>query len=257
MGRCDYDAQRMPLPNPENASVRDPPQGCPAHAFAVWLATPQAVGAFDASRLTDSDRQRLDSIRHPQRRQEFTVSRALLSQVSPAIASRSLSHSHGHAALAQGPCDCAIGVDLERHQPRDALRIARFGFAPEEYAALQELRGPALERAFYAMWVMKEAAAKAFQLPLLDALRRCIFVPGPDGWSGSIPTQRHWSLVVYAPRPDWSLALVAAANVDAADVQTYEWPPRQPAKWPQVVSLSAGPDRLATSGAGVGLLENH
>lgn len=226
------DAILDPLCDPPTDSAFRPDVTPPAAAgLQLWLASPQGLRHFDPATLTASDRRRFDAMRNPRRREEFAVSRALLAHAGIAAPSLSLSHSGGHAALVWGPADCEVGVDLEQHRPRDAASIAQFAFSRAESDALLALTSLQRERMFYSLWVMKEAMAKALQLPLLAALRSCVF-RWHGGWSGAVPTQRPWSLIVLEPRPGMSLAVACVGDDGAAafGLEILEWPPGYPAR---------------------------
>jgi 4'-phosphopantetheinyl transferase len=215
-----------------------PPQ---SGVVSVWLALPQSINFFDAAQLSEAERERFAARRSPQRRGEFAVSRALVSRVgAPREAATSLTHGSGLAAMACGPPDSLIGVDLERHRRRDVLSIARFAFAPAESAALAALPAARQLHHFYTLWVMKEALAKALQLRLMDALANCVITATKDGWRGAIPTAHPWRLAVFEPQPDLSLA-VACVGATAGDlrVECAEWPPTRSVEWPVAASLGA------------------
>jgi hypothetical protein len=222
--------------------------------FQLWFASPQTPDHFDPAILTEPDRRRFDSMRHPRRREEFSLSRALLARAAvPATASLSLSHSGGHAALASGPAGCAVGVDIERHRARDVASIAQFAFSESESAALLALAPPERERLFYLLWVMKEAFAKALQLPLLEALRSCIFNQRGSSWFGSVPTRHCWSVLAFEPRPKISLAIACVANQAEglartgleASIETREWPLAPPDGWcwPRMAAITSAEER--------------
>lgn len=224
-----------------------------AAGFQLWFASPQALCHFDPAMLSAADRHRFDAIRNPQRREEFSVSRTLLAHVAvPAASAWSLSHSNGHAALAAGRAGWAagwtIGVDLEQHRPRDVGSIAQFAFSERESSMLLALASPQRERLFYLLWVMKEALAKALQLPLLEALRSCAFNLQGGSWSAAIPTQRCWSVTAFEPRPKMSLAVACVGNEGEAlscpEIEIWEWPTAppvrsRPAQWPCVTAVDS------------------
>ncbi|HKE96981.1 MAG TPA: 4'-phosphopantetheinyl transferase superfamily protein, partial [Povalibacter sp.] len=164
---------QAPIPSARQVISGNEP-GASAARVALWLASPLARRHFDPSRLNDADAGLSRTLRNPDRAEEFVISRSLQQYLAtPATTPQSLSHSGRYAALALAPAGIRVGVDIEQHRPRDLLAIARFAFAAEESAALAELEGAALEQEFYARWVMKEAMAKALQLPLLVASREC------------------------------------------------------------------------------------
>jgi len=206
------------------APVRAARPAAPARRLSIWLAPPEAADAFEVSKLSEADRQRWLGLTNRQRREDFAVSRALLNRVSPrANDVSSLSHSGGHAAICLGPAGCRVGVDVEWHRARDVIAIARFAFDAEELAALEAATSPQRERLFYAMWVFKEAAAKALRLDLPDALRHCTLVPHPDGLTGVIPTHECWAAWIYEPRPGLSLAAIQVGGAPEREPLCLDW----------------------------------
>jgi hypothetical protein len=93
---------------------------------------------------------------------------------------------------------------------------------------------------FYTLWTLKEAFAKALQLDLVDALRRCIFWMDGSEWRGLVPTDAPWSAAVFQPRPD---IFIAAAWIgdETAPLERWEWPPQQRADWPLIAACAAAP----------------
>ncbi len=139
--------------------------------------------------------------------------------------------------------DEQIGVDLEFVRARDAAGIAELSFDAGESRSLASL--PPAERLphFYELWTLKEASAKALELDLLTALRRCRFHREATGWRGDLPTDRQWSAVVFAPRPEFRLAAVRLSVDPAAGTPalpaTHEWPEPACAPW-EVIARFAG-----------------
>lgn len=80
-----------------------------------------------------------------------------------------LSHSGGHALIAVAG-DAALGVDLQRcDRSRDLHGLAHRFFAPLEVEALEALGdgdGAPFARAFFRLWVCKEAYLKALGLSI-------------------------------------------------------------------------------------------
>lgn len=241
----------MHAPTPSVAEIvqESPESGLPSGRFSVWLASPLARGHLDAARLSERDALRSESIRNPARAEEFAVSRSLLQYIAvSAEASMSLSHSSRYAAVALAPAGTSVGVDIELHRPRDLLRIARFAFAPDECAILEGLRETELERAFYTRWVLKEAFAKALQLPLLEASRQCSFFEDAAGWQGSVPDSRPWQVYAYEPLARMSLAVAFIGTAAPVAPRMYEWPPPRLMKWKTIAAI-------ASAGAKSALLE--
>jgi len=103
--------------------------------------------------------------------------------------------------------DHDVGIDVEHLGRRvRALDISRRHFAPQEAAALAALRNP--EQPFYALWVLKEAYAKALGMGLTLPLDRCTFEVGPQGQVGAERTNvTDWRFRLWAPTPDHVMAL--------------------------------------------------
>lgn len=206
----------------------------------VWLGAPEAERYFEPNALSEADRQRYAGLRAPRARQEFAVSRALKASAQlHARGPTSLSHSGGWAAVAVGPQDCRLGVDIEFHRPRDLLGIARFAFDPTESRALEGADTVQRSRLFYALWTMKEAMAKALALPLLVATRQCVFAPDAAGWRGTAPTVECWEARVFQPRPALTLSLVILGSGVSGSVITYEGPPTTPVSWESIATVSS------------------
>lgn len=201
---------------------------------ALWLGLPTARRHFDPSVLSAEDHARYVNNRGARRRADFEVSRALLAFADVGTSAHSLSHSVEHAALLVAPVGCRIGVDLESNRPRDVLRLARFAFHERELAALEATPDEARSTLFYTLWTLKESFAKALQLDLVDALRRCVFWREDGEWRGTVPTTEAWSAAVFQPRPHFMLAVACVGAEDLPPFQQWEWPPRQRGDWPLI-----------------------
>lgn len=80
----------------------------------------------------------------------------------------SLSHSDSHVAIAIAKAN-AVGVDIERSPPRNALHdLIDVLCAPVEAAALETLPIAARTPALLALWTRKEALLKAFGIGLRE-----------------------------------------------------------------------------------------
>ncbi len=210
----------------------------------VWLASPDAAASLDPAALDGPDRVEWETIHSERRRRDWASSRALLRAVQfPPGHNRSLSHSHGFAALSHAPTPVAVGVDVEWLSPRDYSGMARVAFSEAEADGLTSLqRSSDGCAAFYELWTLKEAFAKALQLPFLDALRCCCFGVTAGEAAAIVPTALPWQATVFAPRPRLRLAVVRVAPSLAALaglVKTMEWPPARDADWPVVRSLGS------------------
>ncbi|MCJ7451994.1 MAG: 4'-phosphopantetheinyl transferase superfamily protein [Steroidobacteraceae bacterium] len=211
----------------------------------AWLATPEAADRVDPSRLVGRDREEWSTLQTARRRRDWASSRALLS--AAAVASdqtSSLSHTHGYAALTLAPRAVAVGVDLEWLAPRDFRGMASVAYCAAECALLASLDDPQeLCATFYELWTLKEAFAKALQLPLVDALKQCRFVDAGLDRRADVPTTRHWRAMVFAPRPQLRLAVALIADAPEqldAPIGTFEWPQARHCDWAVTRSLTGG-----------------
>jgi 4'-phosphopantetheinyl transferase superfamily len=205
----------------------------------LWLATPEAAQHFDPTQLTDEDRDRMARLRRPQRSQEFAVSRALRAHArqhgARVARGESMSHSGGYAALARVEPAIRIGVDLELNRPRDTVVVARAIFTKSEMQALEAAADQQRDRLFYAIWTVKEALAKVLQLPLMEALRSCeVVIDGPT-WQVRSPVPGAGCVVLYQPRADLTLAVAWTGAI--LPIETWCWPPQQPASWPLIAAI--------------------
>jgi len=207
----------------------------------AWLATPDASGHLDIARLGEDEAARWREIRSTRRRRDWASSRALLAAVPAAgSCSRSVSHSHGYAALAMAEPALHIGVDVEATVPRDFLRLAEIAFFATEARFLATLDPALVAGRFYDFWTLKEAFAKALGLPLADALAQCRCVDEQGNVVPRIPAGRPWRATVFAPRPDLRLAVACIADSTGqlpGRVHTEEWPTPARARWPVVLDL--------------------
>lgn len=210
----------------------------------VWLATPEAAAAFDPLLLSEGQRREWAALRTPRRRLDFAASRLLLNRV-PGIEARphSLSHSHAWAAVAAAAPGSAVGVDIEWLKPRRICGMADVAFPREESAYLASI--PDADRrmaAFYELWTLKEACAKAFDLHFLDALRSCRFIGTDLGWHAALPVDAEWRARVYAPRPSLRLAVVwtvLAGVAEPVPFLAHELDPAESAQWPLLRTLGS------------------
>jgi phosphopantetheinyl transferase (holo-ACP synthase) len=219
--------------------------------LTVWLAGPAARLRFDAGAQTPEDRERWQQIVNPGRREEWEVSRALLSHVRSGFgvaapdARVSLSHSGGFAAVAASRMALRVGVDLECERERDVVRLARFAFSEHECVQLEALPVDARVARFYFLWTLKEAFAKALTLPLMASLARCTFATDENGeWHGTVPTGDAWIARVFRPATALTLSVVALlpANVPHGNfsVLAHEWPEERAGSWRSLATLRDG-----------------
>ena len=103
--------------------------------------------------------------------------------------------------------------------------------------ALEAAPGPEREQLFYAIWTVKEALAKALQLPL-DGRAALAARSWSTDRSGRSRHRRRTpgGVVLYQPRADLTLAV---AWIGAKlPIETWDWPPQQPASWPLIAAIS-------------------
>jgi phosphopantetheinyl transferase len=117
-------------------------------------------------------------------------------------ASLSLSHAGGWLAGALG-VGSAIGIDIEHHKPdRDFAALANTAFGPQER---RHVAGEGA-RAFYRIWTLREAMAKARGVGLSFVIDGCDHVtPGAPGAA-------HWDLHHSEPMPGLSVAVVVESR---------------------------------------------
>jgi len=132
----------------------------------------------------------------------------------------SLAHTRGWVACAAsgiGP----LGIDIERHRPgRNRSGIARSAFGPAE-----QQRAGAETRAFYRIWTLREAIAKATGDGLTLATdRRDRVHDGPDeGHWRALLDDRCWLLSHHCLQDDLNLATAVMLNDPAQTVAIQHW----------------------------------
>lgn len=207
----------------------------------AWLATPDAAGRLDVTRLSAEEAIRWSAIRTARRRHDWASSRALLAAVPAADpCSRSLSHSHGYAALLMADPALSVGIDVEAVIPRDFLRMAELALTADEANHLASLDPEQLPGRFYELWTLKEAFAKALGLSLAEALANCRWIDHRGNMVPSLPTTRPWRATVFAPRPRLRVAVACVGDSVGqleGQIRTQEWPTPVPSRWPVVLDL--------------------
>jgi hypothetical protein len=226
-------------PPAHTANIAELNEGPTSIEPTLWLGLPAAREYFDPATLSEADHSRFAALRGARRRADFEVSRALLAFADSSARERSLSHCAEHAALFIAPRGCRAGVDLEVERPRDVLRLARFAFHEREALALEAAPEAARLPLFYTLWTLKEAFAKALQLHLVDALRRCVFWNEAGEWRGQVPTESAWSAAVFQPRPKLFLAAALVGLNQFPRLAAREWPPERSADWPVIARTGA------------------
>jgi 4'-phosphopantetheinyl transferase len=123
----------------------------------------------------------------------------------------SISHSGATVAVAMANCG-ALGIDIEQHRTRDFTALAAQAFGPDEQAEVA-IHG---KDAFYRIWTLREAIAKATGDGLALAANGRDLVAG--GLAGPYHVIEHggrsWQLAHVRIEPACSLAV---AHVDAPE----------------------------------------
>jgi 4'-phosphopantetheinyl transferase len=200
--------------NPEPTDAGDFHIACIRDAVAAALVSRWATGADRAHaavrRRPEASLQALAALRAllfaTTGRADWIVVRAASGKPSVVAAdgrdgpSVSLSHSHGRIAVAVA-WSVQIGIDVERHRPRDFVALADQAFGPVEQ---REVAAEGLG-AFYRIWTLREAMAKATGDGLTLVLNRHDLA---DGVGGDQAVERDlWTLLHLRPEPGYSLGL--------------------------------------------------
>jgi len=140
----------------------------------------------------------------------------LISPSGAAGPSVSVSHTGETVAVAMAR-EGSIGIDIERHRPRDFNALAAQAFGPTEQAEVA-VHG---EDAFFRIWTLREAIAKATGegLALAANGRDLVYPRGSDPHRRVDCAGRTWDLTYLQIRGEYSLA---AARTGAV---TETWPP--------------------------------
>ncbi|MDO4997019.1 MAG: 4'-phosphopantetheinyl transferase superfamily protein [Neisseria sp.] len=129
-------------------------------AIHILLADASVCPHYRPELLDESDRQRLQQHLHLAQKSDWQSSRFLKQHAVAPV--RSLSHSHGHAALVASTSPQAFGIDIERIKTRDFPSLASWVCSDFEREYLAQNHWQATE--FYRLWCIKEALIKACQL---------------------------------------------------------------------------------------------
>jgi 4'-phosphopantetheinyl transferase len=212
----------------------------------LWWAALDVPGADDRTLLSPRERARAEKQDAAGTRGVFGASRSLLRRVlaryvecsaaSLALVEEehgrpvlepcgsldfNLSHSGRYAVVAVGH-GVRIGVDLEcSDREREFAALARRFFSKEEATRIHACEGAGQRRAFYDLWVCKEAYLKALGTGLTFSARRFTVSEGPDGRPSIAYTEfpgddpAHWamdriSIPLPTPTPGADVALAAA-----------------------------------------------
>jgi phosphopantetheinyl transferase len=133
-----------------------------------------------------------------------------------------LSLSHCRAMLAAALSGTRIGVDIEWPRARIALQHAARIFPDAEVRQLQALPEAEQQAAFYALWTLKEAAAKAAGVSLWDSLRGACFDLQARNFRPASPLfSGGWTFMHARVDPGWQLAIAARGDVAASHIECW------------------------------------
>jgi phosphopantetheinyl transferase len=133
----------------------------------------------------------------------------------------SLSHSATLVAVAistEGP----VGVDIERLRPgRDFAALARAAFGTAEQAAVKH-RGI---EAFYRIWTLREALAKARREGWELLVNRIDVVPSDPGPHGQLHTVDgvEWRFSFWLLPDEYGLGVVQPGHVEDTEIHPVSW----------------------------------
>lgn len=126
----------------------------------------------------------------------------------------SLTHTRGLVACAVG-VDCEVGVDVEALGQQASAAIEQLALAPSERLALAECPPADQAQWLLELWTLKEAYLKATGEGLLTAPDLVAF----ERASGAIAllsmppaALRSWRFEVFAPAPDYTLAVAVGGT---------------------------------------------
>jgi 4'-phosphopantetheinyl transferase len=208
------------------------------HEVHVWrtrLDVPPSAHAELAAALRSDEHMRAARFRFPRDRNRYVAARGLLRMILGGYLRRdpgrlrfaSAPHGKPHLVAASGVAplrfnvahaeDLAliavawrreVGVDVEREHPdRVDMDVARRMFPREDVQALEALPPPLRQRAFFALWTIREAYAKGTGLGLADA----------DASTPPVP----WSVRQLPIDAGYAAAL--AVERGAVNVRCWEW----------------------------------
>jgi 4'-phosphopantetheinyl transferase len=200
-----------------------------------------AVNTLIAAHATDADRRNTEGHWRPHRRLQSLAGRALLRRLAAGIASpppdiwdirpsadmqpelvapdgtarldAALAHSRDRVAAAlsdQGP----IGIDLEQIRPeREFAEMARLAFGPRECQICAQAGGAA----FYRIWTLREALAKACGVGFPMVVDGQDYFPEASAanlWQQTL-AGRSWVFATRLLPGDYAFALALPAGPDA------------------------------------------
>lgn len=136
-----------------------------------------------------------------------------------------VSHS-GELALVAVAAEAAVGVDIELVRPRkDALRVARRYFAPDECERLRDTPSAEQTAAFYWYWAGKEAFVKATGRGIAAFLASFSVALDPLRLlhvGGSQQEAERWSLTAVDVGGSYAAAVVTAGLLERAPLRSFD-----------------------------------
>ena len=210
--------------------------GEPMQRIQVYIATGASLATMSGQLTTADEHARASQFQRRERARQFLDGRTLLrlaladalgrparacvcpTQGSPRLehdpsVTMSISHSADWVACAVSvgtPC----GVDIQTHQPRSCLDIARTFFSADEHAQLVALDEPERGVMFWRLWTLKEAWCKATGADLFAALGKILPVPEHP----AVESASAWS---FQPADNVTLSAVLLAR--RAHLTTHTW----------------------------------
>ena len=139
-----------------------------------------------------------------------------------------LSHSQDYA-LYGFTYNYPIGVDLEYlREMKDAAKIARRFFSPQEFQLLDCLKSEQQQQVFFKLWTAKEAYLKATGTGLADSLTSVDIgleraEPYLKAIQGSVRELRHWSMYPCVPAQNYVGAIAIKAQITPEQVSYWNW----------------------------------
>jgi 4'-phosphopantetheinyl transferase len=227
--------------------------------YRLTAALPDEAYAAARETLSPDDRARHDRLWFDRDRRDFAFAHALLSEMlaeagvtgsgwsfvrgdygkpsvvladgRPSPVAFNLAHTRGLVACAtsqphvSGSPRAEVGVDVEPVRARDSGRdIASRFFCPGEVAALDACADDARAARFTELWTLKESYIKGLGLGLACPLHSFAFRYEANGRLSferpeGIPADADWQFALFAPTPEFRLAVAVSARAGTARLE--------------------------------------